>query len=88
MRLFLTTYKIAIVATINFVELCSQQSAFMAGQEDIQEEIQIAKASTYRIAGNFHKPKFLENYFQWIFRKNIFEIFSYLFLLCYRLEKL
>jgi len=36
----------AIAAAINFVELCNQQTAFMAGQEDIQEEIQIAKAST------------------------------------------
>ena len=36
----------AIGAAINFVELCSQQTAFMAGREDIQEEIQIAKAST------------------------------------------
>jgi len=32
----------------------------------------------YRIAGNFCKPKFSENSFQWIFRKNIFEIFGYL----------
>jgi len=32
----------------------------------------------YRIAGNFRKPKFSENSFQWIFRKNIFEIFGYL----------
>jgi len=31
----------------------------------------------YRIAGNFRKPKFLENSFQWIFWKNIFEIFSF-----------
>jgi len=38
------------------------------------------------IIGNFHKLKFLENSFQRIFRKNIFKIFGYLFLLCYRLE--
>jgi len=40
----------------------------------------------YHIDRNFHKPKFLENSFQWIFWKNNFEIFGYLFLLCYRLE--
>ena len=27
------------------VELCNQQTAFMAGRQDIKEEIQIAKAS-------------------------------------------
>ena len=37
----------AIKAAINFIELCNQQTAFMAGREDIQEEIQIAKASKY-----------------------------------------
>jgi len=42
----------------------------------------------YRIARNFRKPKFLKNSFQWVFRKNIFEIFGYLILLCYRLVKL
>jgi len=31
----------------------------------------------YRIAGNFRKPKFSKNSFQCIFRKNIFEIFSF-----------
>ena len=35
----------AIAAAINFVELCNQQTAFMAGRQDIKEEIQIAKAS-------------------------------------------
>jgi len=30
----------------------------------------------YRIAGNFCKPKFSENSFQWIFQKNTFENFG------------
>ena len=37
----------AIAASINFVGLCCQQTAFMAGRGHIEEEIQIIKASTY-----------------------------------------
>jgi len=33
-------------------------------------------AYTYCITGNFHKLKFLKNSFQWIFWKNILEIFD------------
>ena len=35
----------AIAASINFVGLCCQQTAFMAGRGQIEEEIQIIKAS-------------------------------------------
>ena len=37
----------AIVAAIDFVGLCCQQTAFMAGRGDSKEEIQIIKASMY-----------------------------------------
>ena len=37
----------AVGAAINFVSLCSQQTAYMARQMNIQEEINIGKASKY-----------------------------------------
>ena len=37
----------AIIASINFVGLCCQQTAYMAGRGDIKEEIQIIKASKF-----------------------------------------
>ena len=36
----------AILASINFVALCCQQTAFMAGRGNITEEIQLIKEST------------------------------------------
>ena len=36
----------AVTAVINFVQLCCQQTAYMAGRGRILEEIQIIKAST------------------------------------------
>ena len=35
----------AVAAAINFVQLCCQQTAFMAGRCDIEEEIEIVNAS-------------------------------------------
>ncbi len=35
----------AIAASINFIGLCCQQTAFMAGRGNIKEEIEIIKAS-------------------------------------------
>ena len=35
----------AVADAINFVQLCCQQTAFMAGRDYIQEEIQIVNAS-------------------------------------------
>lgn len=37
----------AIAASVNFVGLCCQQTAYMAGQGDIKEDIQIIKASMF-----------------------------------------
>ena len=37
----------AVTAAINFVQLCCQQTAYMAGRGKILEEIQIIKASTW-----------------------------------------
>ena len=37
----------AITASINFVGLCCQQTAYMAGRGDIKEEIQIIKGSKF-----------------------------------------
>lgn len=37
----------AIAASVNFVGLCCQQTAYMAGREDIKEDIQIIKASMF-----------------------------------------
>ena len=34
----------AILAAINFVELCCQQTAYMAGRGDIEEDIQLIKS--------------------------------------------
>ncbi len=35
----------AILTFINFVQLCCQQTAFVAGRGDISEEVEIIKAS-------------------------------------------
>jgi len=40
----------AITAAINFLGLCCQQTAYMAGREDIKEEIQIIKACTLTLS--------------------------------------
>ena len=37
----------AVSAAINFVQLCCQQTAYMAGRGDIMEEVQTIKASTF-----------------------------------------
>lgn len=37
----------AVEAAINFVGLCTQQTAYMAGRMDIQEEIEIIKAGKW-----------------------------------------
>ena len=37
----------AIAASIKFVELCCQQTAYMAGRGNMKEEIEIVKASRY-----------------------------------------
>ena len=37
----------ALKASINFVTLCCQQTAFIAGRGEIKEEIQILKASKH-----------------------------------------
>ena len=37
----------ALSAAINFVQLCCQQTAYMAGQGDITEEVQTIKASMF-----------------------------------------
>ena len=37
----------AFAAAINFVQLCCQQTAFMAGRGSIQEKIEIVNASMY-----------------------------------------
>ena len=38
----------AIVAAINFTDLCLQQTAFMAGRGDIREDIENIKTSNYK----------------------------------------
>ncbi len=38
--------EVAMLASINFVELCCQQTAFMAGRGNIGEDIELIKAST------------------------------------------
>ena len=37
----------AVSAAINFVQLCCQQTAYMAGRGDITEEVQTIKASMF-----------------------------------------
>lgn len=37
----------AILAAINFVEVCCQQTAYMAGRGELQQDIQLIKASEY-----------------------------------------
>ena len=39
----------AIAASVNFVGLCWQQTAYMAGRGDINEVIQIIKASMFSV---------------------------------------
>ena len=55
----------AVAAAINFVQLCCQQAAFIAGRGDIEEEIQIVNASKFAIRVHstsycyreiFHRP--------------------------------
>ena len=43
----------AIIAAINFVELCCQQTAFMAGRGHVSDEIQFIKASMYSVYFTF-----------------------------------
>ena len=38
----------AVVAAINFTELCCQQTAFMSGRDNIKEDIQTIKASKFK----------------------------------------
>ena len=38
-----------IAASVNFVGLCWQQTAYMAGRGDINEDIQIIKASMFSV---------------------------------------
>jgi len=37
----------AIVAAINFVDVCCQQTAYMAGRNDLRQDIELIKASKY-----------------------------------------
>lgn len=39
----------AIAASVNFVGLCCQQTAYIAGRGDIKEDIQIIKASKFSV---------------------------------------
>ena len=39
----------AIIAAINFVEVCCQQTAYMAGRSELRKDIQLIKASEYCI---------------------------------------
>ena len=39
----------AIAVSVNFVGLCCQQTAYMAGWGDINEDIQIIKASMFSV---------------------------------------
>ena len=39
----------AIAASVNFVGLCCQQTAYIAGRGDIKEDIQIVKASKFSV---------------------------------------
>ena len=43
----------AIAASVNFVGLCCQQTAYMAGRGDINEDIQIIKASMFSVRESF-----------------------------------
>ena len=37
----------AVIASIDFVKLCCQQTAFIAGRGDLKDEIEIIKASMF-----------------------------------------
>ena len=37
----------AVLAAINLVEVCCQQTAYMAGRGELQQDIQLIKASEY-----------------------------------------
>lgn len=57
----------AVTAAINFVELCCQQTAFMAGHGNILDEIQLIKASMCTECngvGTFVKPCVKQKLFQ------------------------
>ena len=45
--------EVAIAASVNFVGLCCQQTAYMAGRGDINEDIQIIKASMFGVHESF-----------------------------------
>lgn len=44
----------AMMAAINFVRLCCQQTAFKGGRSEISEEIQIIKSSVFVVNGSIN----------------------------------
>jgi len=70
-------YFLCIHSLFVWSEICQTNKGMSGNIANLISKWQMANC--YRIAGNFHKLKFSENSFQWIFRKIIFKNFDYLF---------